>query len=998
MFRKTIFIFALMATTLSNAQNLSQVATTDLNVQVQGLISQGNWTGARPYADELIKRFEGAGNTTNNETLYSLYYLRAYGLFQDYLADKKVSKLNSAITDLDKIIDSKVSPQIRNAIDLKAICYEAQGNFKGSAEALGILLKPPFVYKLKAAEQLGLIRRIVSNLYAQRDWKDNDKWFLKLLNDSILPEDKMMAASALMQSAISEKNYDEAIKYLPYTTIDAPARYDISLNISFLNAARELANEKVGRYADASMFYALTYDKAKIVEYFNQYKKESENQLAELRAISPKSSYIQVLEGKVVLAENQLKGLSKVEEYAPILMLSKAVNYQATKRMYESYWAYTQLIDYFPNSKEIENYYYSAFLAALEIEKVDDMADLGKEYMQKFPKGKFIKNIKLEMADYYYNKKMFDEFYNIAYDYVASYNTDISCEKIVYQMGETWVMHGEFSTLVRNFESYLRKYPKTVTKASLHYWIGLGSMGTADFQKSYDNFNALVSKYPDSIYIEDGSYRLGISAYGNQDLDNAMKIFKDFVKKFAKSNLAGEAEFFLGDLCIAKGLSNEALVHYGEVENKTNNQEYIDNSYIQSISIQNQASNYPAVVALADKYIKNHPEGNVAIMLFEKAKALNEIGQQGDTVQTFKDLIVRFGNIPALSGVDKALAEYKDNYEKTTTVLNDSKAFVEEVIADEELLKMLVDKPGDRYRYFLARPTIDNGIYQKFKNSEKFSENLYDDLQPLKDLLAHIEKQISHIPDESPQEFFQKLLDDNKGKNPTLEFRAMMALDSIGAPVPTRGFTSDDYFYASPSTLIWIAKQNEKYSVAEALNTYQYILNSSADSQYMFDALLGMAKLQEKQKKFDGDEGALRLYERLENEYPSDSRAWLAIMEHGSALATAGKTKKAKEKFEEIRRNPAWRGEAVAGALYNLGKLSESENKNDEALNYYDNCAIGHANFVKYSGKAALAEIKLYQKMGESEKAIETAKAFINTASAEKAPEYQDIVDASKNL
>ncbi len=1000
MLKKIIFITALTATScLSFAQsNLSQISTTELNVQVQSLIAQGSWTAARPYANELIKRFEGAADARNNETLFSLYYLRAYGYFQDFLSQKKASNLAMAIEDLDKIIEAKTSAQVRNAIDLKALCYESQGNFKDSAETLGILLKPPYVYQLKTSEQLGLIRRIVSNLYAQRDWKDNDKWFLKLLNDSHLPEDKAMSASALMQSAIENKDYEEAMKYLPYMTIDAPARYDISLNISFLNAAKELSAEEVERYADAAVFYSLTYTKAKIVEFFTAYKKESEERLAELKAINPKHSAIPIVEGRIVLSNNQIKGLAKVEEYAPILMLGKAVNYQATKRMYESYWAYTQMIDYFPNSKQIEEYYYFAFMAALEIEKIDDMAALGEEYMKKFPKGRFIKSIKLEMSDYYYNNKMLDEFYQIAYDYVDNYNTDQTCEKIVFQMGESWVINSNYAPLIRNFESYLRKYPKAVVKASLHYWLGLGAMGAGDYKKSYENFNAVVAKYPKSMYIEDASFRLGIAAYGNQDLDRSMEVFKNFVAKFPESNSAGEAEFFIGDIYMAKGFPVEALKHYALVEGKTTTQDYIDNAYIQSISIENQARNYAKVVALADKYIKNHPNGNVAIMLFEKAKALNEIGQQGDTVQTFKDLIVKFGNNPRLSGVDKALAEYKDHYEKTTITLNDSKAFVEEVLQDAELLKMLVDKPGDRYRYFLARPTIDNGIYIKFKNNEKFSENLYEDIQPLKDLLAHLNNQIDAIPDESPLEFFTMLLNDNKGKNPTLEFRAMMALDSIGATIPNRGFKPDDYAWASPSTLIWIAKQNEKYSANEALNTYQYILTSGADSQYMFDALMGMAQLQERQGKFDGENGALRLFERLENEYPSDLRAWQATMEFGEALAAAGKISKAKEKFDYIRRNPAWRGEAVAGALYNLGKLAEASNNNDEALSFYDNCAIGHSNFVMYSGKAALAEINLYKKMGDTEKAVETALAFLSTASATKAPEYQDIVDASKNL
>ncbi|MFI3291565.1 MAG: tetratricopeptide repeat protein [Opitutales bacterium] len=995
MYRKIIFIVALLAAASSYGQNVSQMSTTELNSELQALVSQGSWTGSRTYADELIRRFQGT--EAQKATLHNLYYLRAYGNFQDYFADKSTSYVSNALQDLDEIIASnEVTEIVRKAIDLKSICCEALGNFKDSAEALGILLAPPFIYQLKMSEQLDLTRRIVNSLYTQRAWEGNEKWFTRLLNMSNVPDDKMLAASALMQCAIFAKDYDEAMKYLPYTTIDAPARYDIALNISFLNAARQLSDIKLERYADASVFYSLTYDKETIVKYFEGYKAKEEIRLKFIKEKNPESTFIPTVEGRIAMAEAQLKGLAKVEEYSPVLALGKAINYQATERMYESYWAYTQMIDAFPDSPQIEEYYFYAFDAALKIEKLSDMEALGKTYVEKFPSGKFAKNIKLQLTMFYHEKAMYDELFPACMDFIDNYNTDQNAETVVYLMASVWIMQGQFDMLIRTFDSYLRKYSNSVVVDSFHYWSGLANMAKSDYAKAYDCFKTVVDKFTDSTYVVDANYRMGISAYGNQEPELAEQIFTKFVADYGYNDLAGEAEFFLGDLCVAKGASDEALLHYAQVDEKTSNQDFIDNAYIQSIGIQNQAANYLEVIKLAKKYVSKYPEGNVALMQFEIANAMNETGQKGSTLLIYKDIILKYGNDPLLSGADKAIEKYIASYQPTVENLNATKEFIEKTLADKELLTMLVKEPGKRYRYFLENPIVDKDLYKKFKSDEKFTVNLFEDTKPLEDLLAHFKEQISLVPAEKPIEFFNTLLTENKGKNPTLEFRAMMALDKfLKAPIVTKAFNSDDYAYASPATLTWIATLNEKYSINDALSAYQYILDNYTDNQYLFEAVLGMAQLYAKNKDFVN---ANACYERLENEFSSDARAWQAAMSYAETLVIEGDLNLAIEKFENIRRNPELRGEAFAGALYNLGKIYESKNEVDKALNAYDNCAIGHTSFVRYSGKAALAEIKLLQKLGRTDEAKETAKAYLESASAKTADEYQDILELSKML
>ena len=122
-----------------------------------------------------------------------------------------------------------------------------------------------------------------------------------------------------------------------------------------------------------------------------------------------------------------------------------------------------------------------------------------------------------------------------------------------------------------------------------------------------------------------------------------------------------------------------------------------------------------------------------------------------------------------------------------------------------------------------------------------------------------------------------------------------------------------------------------------------------------------------------------------------DERAAKAVIYKGDAYSKLGKRNQAKKEYEKVLRSPAWRGEAHAEALYKLGEMSQAQNKIDDALMYYDRCALGFANCYNWTGKAVLASAKLLSGQGKNPEAKAMCVEFLNNASNKKSPEYSEI-------
>ncbi|MBO5254854.1 MAG: tetratricopeptide repeat protein [Opitutales bacterium] len=975
------------------AQEAVNMSTTELKDEASNLANARKYLEARPYIVELIKRIENTDDKALRALLEQFYYFEAYGYLQEYDASGSTNKslVAKAIDGFDKVITNYPKGEfVIDAIKIKATCYEAIQNFEKAVETRALLLNPPFMYKLTNKERFELVKRICQSLFNNRKWKIGEPWFKKLLNDSASLDDKVFAASALIQGAFAEKKYDDAKKYIPYMVHNTIARNDPALNIEFIKAGDALAARE--KFSDATVFFNLVFGKETMVANFEKFLAAENAKLKAIKRLNPNSPLVTDYANQVKTIESMLKIAKGLPSLTADMMARNANNFMRTERNFESFWAYWQLVSQFPNHPNVEDFYFASIVCALRVNKLDTMYEISKEYLSKFKEGQYQKDVELGMIQYFLRKKDYPAFFANAKKFISDNGDEATQSKdVIFMMGKTWLDMKKYDELIKTFTGYIKKYPDSILSESCMYWTGMGYMAKADFPKAMKMFIKMTDNFPVGTYVEDGTYRRGVAAFGAGDFPQARDTLEEFIQKFPKSSLRGEVEFFLGDIYANVNEVALAKKHYLEVEKHTKSRTFIDNSYIQLAKLlhnQDKYNSYQEVVALMDTYIKKHPKGKLSEAAYNKAKALEMLGLPADALIEVERAIKEYGSNFKDDSIDRMILEYNKIYNTNIEKMKASVEFLKKLLVDKKLLADMVQVPAQRYRYFQANRKIDRQLYEKFKRDNAFGPILFKNKKTLKDLLAKYEAQIAKYP--QPTEIvFKNILEYAKQKKDlTLQYRLIMGLDSIGKPVKyDKMFTDDDLKKSSVRTLVWIGLQNEKYGADAARKAYKEGRDRE-EFEYEIDILFGAAGLEERQKKW-GE--VLKLYTAIEDEFPMDPRAANAVIRKGDALAKLGKKDQAFKEYETVLRSPAWRGESHAEALFKLGELAQSKNENDKALMYYDRCYLGFANCYNWTGKALLAAAKLMSREGKGAEAKEICSEFLNNMSNKQSPEYAEI-------
>lgn len=989
---KTVSVLLLAAafSGSASAQDVSGMSTTELRDEATSLANARRYLEARPYIAELIKRIEPSEDKSLRALLQQFYFFEAYGYLQEYDAggysDQKL--VAKAIDGFDKVIKNYPDGEFAvDAIKTKANCYEAVQDFENAVETRAMLLKLPYAMKLTNKERYEVLKRICQVLYNNRKWKIGQPWFKKILEQGTTREDKVFGASALIQSAIAEKNFDEAKKYIPYMVYNTIARNDPALNIAFITAGDELSRRE--KFGDASVFFNMFFSRDVMAKNLEAFKAAEQKKLNAVKALNAASPLITEYSNQIKTLDSMIKMAKSVPDIASDMMARAANNYLRTERNYESFWAYWQLTKTFPDHKSIEDFYFATIVCALRVNKLDTMYQLSEEYLEKFEEGQYVKDVELGIIQYYLGKKDYEAFFANAMKFIdENGDTTRQSKDVIFLMGKTWLDLEKPDMMIKTFTQYIKKYPDSSISESCMYWAGMGYMAKSEFEPAMKMFRGMIDSFPIGIYVEDGTYRCGVSAFGAGHYTAARDTLEEFLQKFPSSALRGEVEFFLGDIYANVNAVDLAMAHYMAVEKCTKNKTFITNAYMQGAKLLHNVDKYEEEAKLMDTYISKYPKGNLTEASYNKGKALEMLGQPADALMEFEKAIERGGGNCKDDAVDRMILEYdkmyKDNYAKLQATVE----FIKKLLSDKKLLAEMISVPAQRYRYFQAHPKIDRRLYESFKRDRAYGAALLKNTKVLEDLLAKYEGQIAKYP-KGTEDVFKGIYERAKAaKNVTLEYRIMMGLDNIGKPVShSKMFTEDDFKKASVRTLVWIGKENEKYSADAARKAYAEA-RARDEYEYEIDALFAHADLEVRQKRW-GD--VLKLYTAIENEFPADPRAAEAVISKGDAYSNLGQKDKAFKEYETVLRSPAWRGEAHAQALFKLGELSRSNNKVDKALMYYDRCYLGFANCYKWTGKAVLEAAKLLSMNGKSAEAKSICTEFINNVANKASPEYNEI-------
>ena len=971
---------AAMSPLAAGAQTLSEKGVGELRNEAFKHIENKDYLLARPILEELVRRFS---EMEDKSALQDIYFFLGYSYITEYQGMSSATYLESAIPYFDKILQEYPGGEkAAKSIELKANCLNGLGKYDEAAETWGLNLQSPYVEKLNQSERYAILKRIAQAYYNMKNWEKGEPWFKKMYESKMAnSEDKTYAAIALIRTYLASENFEEAKKYFSCLTSNTPARYDIALSVDFMTAGDKLANE--GKYALASLCYTFVLTRDEILAYMKDYKENVERKIASLKNMNSKHPDLPALESRLKFANAQIKGLTSVPDYRSQFLARKALNFFKTKRKYESFWAYRQLIDAYPDDKMVEDYYYLAFACACDIGKESQIDSLGNEYREKSKEdklsGKYLKEINIQYALFLLkhadtDPSKRDKFFEIAKESLKENPDGDNADKYIFLMGKEWLSKGEHSALREYMSNFIKENPDVDCVDGALYWQVLSHLMKFEYAEAEKLAAKLVDddKFSESIYREDASFRRAISVFGDGRISDAAKHFEKFIEEYeaSGSKLVGEARLFLGDIAFMEQDYKRSYEEYMKVPDCTDvSQKTLDAAFFQCAGMLEASENFQKQAEVLLKYLKDYPDGNLPMAYYLLSQPLFKQGMSADAVAGYMAAVEKFGGDSSNDSIDKILVAYPQFYNDAKTQLEATTAFLEKTIKDRKFLEMFVEEPDKRYQYTLEFPDVNPLVYAKFKikmgeKSAEFNKDVLKNNEPIVKLYNTYESQLKKFPKTTPEQFFNNLLENAKKKgDKVLQHRMEMALDEMGKLKNRPQMFGEEDFKGMPyKVVIWMGKCNEKYSLESARKALQYVIDS--DSDYRLDALMALADLEARNKRY---EAAKELYDKVEKDYALTPMAVEAAIKQGEMFWKMGEIEQAKTKFTDILRTPAWRGDPHARALLRLGKIEEEQGKNESAVSYYMQCSSGYASCLGPAAEATLLGARLAIKMGDVE-------------------------------
>lgn len=970
-----------------------------LQERVSELTERGNFEAARPFLEEIDKRFRD-GTDEEKATLGGVNFFLGLSYLQEYSRSPDPALLRKAVASLTQATEAGLDEErLISALEFRGDAYRGLSEFGNAADDYERLLSDPLARRLRPEKQREVLQKHSLSLQALKDWTRALPWLREFLDKAEGDEQRALAAGLLLEAYIDSNNVGGVLELLPLITVDNPSRYSVALNVALMKAGDRLADR--GRYAEAALLYNATLNRDQIVRYFEEREERFAARVERMRALGSSEERIADDLYELENARLQLEAVRQVEPYTSQLMARVARNYYLAGRDFEAVWAYLRFVDNYPDDPLSPEFEFAAFITATKVGLEDLSRRLGEKILEGGTRNEdFRKRVLLSLAIAYLESGDEEKFFDSADEYLNVFPDSEEAGQVVFLLGNYLVNQGDLDELIDRFTVRLERLGGTPAEDGLHYWMGLAHLFSGRFADARGQFETVLDgeKFPNSVYAEDSAYRRAITFYGEDEIEKARSAFRSFVGTYPRGELRGEVEFFLGEIAASNGELVTAVQHYEAVPVYTENIDYITSAYFQKARLLARNDIPKRAIATYEEYIDRYAEdGQLTRAIYLLGELLKEQGRPGEALTRYLGAILRYGNNPENLGVDPMIDEYVRRYDETQRRLASTVSFLERLESDPDFrLKVATDR-GFLYQQFSDNPNLDDALYEELRKSKEFSGELAKGAGPILPFLESYRSQLEGFPQEPPEVVFAREFENAKrtGRR-TLAMRLQMALETIGrSPDGLLVIQDSDIDRASPRLLVWIGEQKERVDPDLARRAYRKAIDYPEMVPEKVDAYLNLADLQLEEGATDE---ALALYAQAEENFPADPAIYRALVAQANVFAQRGRHEEAREKLLQILKTPDWRGEPHAEALYRVGVSYFEEGKYPEAHGFFERTFLGYALFEEWAARAYLMDARTLAQMGQMDDARNTLREALSDDRFSETEVYSELVEYANRI
>lgn len=621
------------------------------------LLKNDQLEDALPFLEEVLVRLEGDEEKKARQTL-------AFTLYQLAYCQMKLGEYVSGARNFVRFSDEfPEDPQQESARVMAAQCLTMVQQWPTVEEQSAIVLQ-----NARLAEDLKIpaTQLLAEARYQQEKWADATRPLISLFRISKEETVRAGAAVMLVTCYVRLDDFSNLFTFLPHC--DEAARHDVGLNVALLEAGDSHYNK--GEYQKALLLYRLVLTKKELVQHYENRLRTVKGQMKPFVAGGSQTlSDFKEMQRKQQQLFDRLKKhyqvITNFQDYDMDVMLRTAQCYNDLERNWPAHAIYLRIYDENPTNSLADQARFSAFAVMLDEREWALATAEGYDYVKTSPDGEFVDDVTLNLMQVHMQQEQFDLAYDIGKKGLELSPDHKHIDQVKYLMGYIRFMQFDYAVALENFREILKRWPDSRYYESAEYWQSMSLLFLGSFAEAATAFEAYLTnpKYSPRIYEEDSSYRLGIAQYGAEQYEASEGTLRAFVDKYPESHLLSEAFAMLGDLRGAEGDMDVALDFYAMAREKALNMSQVNYPVFQSADVLTRLRRYDEVVALMAGYIGEWGEqGDFANAANWQGKAYKAKDEYPRALNSYFELVNRFGNNANLGGVDLILNEVISDY------------------------------------------------------------------------------------------------------------------------------------------------------------------------------------------------------------------------------------------------------------------------------------------------------------------------------------------------
>ena len=518
----------------SNRQEIPQLN----KIIGESYFNLGQYEEAIPY----LKGYNGLRGKWNNTDYYQLGY-----------AYYKQGNYEAAINEFNKIVDGK------NAIAQNAYYHLAQSYLESDQ-------KQQALNAFKNASEMEFDAKIQQDAmlnYAKLSYEIGNSYespsqvLINYLNKYPDAENKAAMESLLIDSFITSKNYEEAMRLLENNR----------------NFSDKQAYQKVAYFYGLELYEEGDYYEA--IKNFDKALKEPRNQDITAKATfwKAESEYSINRMDDAILGYREFKGMSAAKNTDEYNDLDYNIGYAYFKKN-----DYSQAVNYFKSYANSAN--------AEGAKKNDALLRLG---------------------DTYY---VTSQYWPAMEAYQNAINNGVSnADYASFQKAISYGFVNRNDTKLEELNSFINKYPRSPYRDDAMYELGNTYVASNNTEQAIQSYNRLIRDVPQSALVPKAMLRQGLIYYNNNDGNKALERLKKVVAQFPNTPEAKQAVSTARNVYVDLGRTDEYANWVRNIDFVEVSDADLDNATYEAAENQYLSNNTQKAMVNLEKYIQNFPNG-----------------------------------------------------------------------------------------------------------------------------------------------------------------------------------------------------------------------------------------------------------------------------------------------------------------------------------------------------------------------------------------------------